>query len=179
MQKKHGPWTILNRTQKFKNDFIEVNADEVIQPDGEPGKYATVEMKAGCCSLPIDDENNVYLVRQFRYAVGEESLEAVCGAMENEKPIDAAKREVSEELGIEAEDWQSLGTAETDTSIVHCPAHLFIARKLKFKEPQREGSETIETVKMSLDEAVKKVLDGEIKHALSCLLILKVKLSNK
>ncbi len=179
MQRKHGPWTILNRTQKFKNDYIEVNADEVIQPDGESGKYATVEMKAGCCSLPIDDEGNVYLVKQFRYAVGEESLEAVCGAMENEKPIDAAKREVKEELGIEAEDWQSLGTAETDTSIVHCPAHLFVARKLKFTEPHRECSETIETVKISFDEAAAKVFSGEIKHALSCLLILKAKLSDK
>ena len=179
MKRKNGSWTILDTTRKYKNEFIEVNEDAVIQPDGEEGKYATVEMKAGCCSLPIDDENNVYLVRQFRYALGAESLEAVCGARENEEPIDAAKREVKEELGIEAEDWQSLGEAETDTSIVHCPAHLFIARKLTFKEPEREGSETIETAKMSLDEAVEKVLNSEIKHALSCLVILKAKLLNE
>ena len=179
MERKNGSWTITSTTQKFKNEFIEVNEDEVIQPDGKNGKYATVEMKAGCCSLPIDADGNVYLVRQFRYALRAESLEAVCGAMENEKPIDAAKREVKEELGIEAADWQSLGTAETDTSIVHCPAHFFVARDLEFKEPEREGTETIKTVKMSLDEAVEKVLSGEIKHALSCLVILKARLLNK
>ncbi len=179
MKRKNGPWKILDTTRKYENEFIEVNEDDVIQPDGKEGKYATVEMKAGCCSLPIDDEGNVYLVNQFRYALGAESLEAVCGAMENEQPIDAAKREVKEELGIEADNWQSLGVAETDTSIVHCPAHFFVARNLKFKEPEREGSETIQTAKMSLDEAVEKVLNGEIKHALSCLVILKAKLLNK
>ena len=179
MERKNGSWTIISTTQKYKNEYIEVNEDAVIQPDGKAGKYATVEMNAGCCSLPIDEEGNVYLVNQFRYALGAESLEAVCGAMENEKPLDAAKREVKEELGIEADDWQDLGMVETDTSIVHCPAHFFVARNLKFKEPEREGSETIETVKISLDEAVEKVLNGEIKHALSCLVILKVKLLNE
>ena len=176
MKKKNGPWTILSTTQKYKNEFIEVNEDAVIQPDGKEGKYATVEMKAGCCSLPVDDEGNVYLIKQFRYALGEESIETICGAIEDEKPIDAAKREVKEELGIEADDWQALGTAETDTSIVHCPAHFFVAKKLKFSKPEREGSEVMKTVKMSLDEAVEKVLSGEIKHALSCVLILKAKM---
>jgi len=143
MKKKNGPWTILSRDRKYKDEFIEVNEDRVIQPDGKEGKYATVEMKPGCCTLPIDDDGNVYLVKQFRYALGVESLEAICGGVEDEKPIDAARREIKEELGIEAEDLQSLGTAETDTSIVHCPAHFFVAKKLNFKEPEREGVEVM------------------------------------
>lgn len=89
------------------------------------------------------------------------------------------KREIKEELGIEADQWINLGAAQTDTSIVNCPAHFFVARKLKFGAPEREGAEVMRTVKISFDEAVEKVLSGEIKHALSCVLILKAKLKAK
>jgi ADP-ribose pyrophosphatase len=133
-------------------------------------------MKEGVSVLPIDDQGNVYLTKQFRYVLGEESLEAPSGAIEGEEPIEAAKREIKEELGIEAEEWLPLGTAETDTSIVRCPAHFFVARKLTFGEPNREGVEVMKTVKLSFDEAVEKALSGEIRHGASCILILRARL---
>jgi ADP-ribose pyrophosphatase len=176
MEKKNGPWTIKQTRRVFKNEFIEVFADEVIQPDGKDGEYATVRMKSGVCTLAIDDEDNVYLTRQFRYALGAESLEVIAGGMDAGEPLENAKREAKEEMGIEAAEWIDLGTAETDTSIVRSQAHFFVARQLKFTKPDREGTEQMETVKINFDEAVEKVLNGEIKHSLSCLLILKAKL---
>jgi 8-oxo-dGTP pyrophosphatase MutT (NUDIX family) len=175
MKKKNGPWTILGSAEKFKNDFIEVVEDDVIQPDGQKGKYATVKMTPGVCVLPVDDDERVYLVRQFRYAVGRESLEVIAGGIEGEEPLEAARREAKEELGIEAEEWIELGAADVETSIVNCPARFFVARKLKIGRPDREGSEEIETVTMNLKEAAEKVLSGEIRHALSALLILKAR----
>jgi 8-oxo-dGTP pyrophosphatase MutT (NUDIX family) len=179
MEKKNGPWTIRGAQRVFKNDFIEVFNDQVTQPDGEDGEYATVRMKPGVLVLAIDDEENVYLTRQFRYALGAESLEAIAGGIDEGSPEENAKREAKEEMGIEADEWISLGAAETDTSIVRCPAHLFVARRLKFTEPEREGTEAMKPAKMKFDEAVEKVLSGEIKHALSCLLILKARLLKK
>ena len=176
MERKNGPWTIKKSESVYRNEFIEVFRDEIVQPDGADGEYATVEIKPGVCALVIDDAENVYLINQFRYALGAESLEVIAGRMESGDPLENAKREVMEELGIEAEEWIDLGTTETDTSIVRLKAHFFVARKLKFTEPQREGTETIKTVKLSFDGAVEKVLSGEIKHALSCVLILKAKL---
>jgi ADP-ribose pyrophosphatase len=179
MEKKNGPWTIKERRQIYKNEFLELFEDKVIQPDGKDGEYATVQMKAGVCTLAIDDEDNVYLTRQFRYALGAESLEVIAGGMEEGSPLENAKREAREEMGIEADEWIDLGTAETDTSIVHSQANFFVARKLKFTEPDREGTEEMKSVKISFDAAVEKVLSGEIKHALSCVLILKAKLKLK
>lgn len=176
MEKKNGPWTIKKSQEIFKNDFIELINEKVVQPDGKDGEYATVKMKPGVCTLAIDGENNAYLTRQFRYAFGAESLEVIAGGIEKGSPLENAKRELKEELGAEADEWIDLGTAETDTSIVSAPAHFFVARKLKFTEPEREGVEVMKNVKMSFDQAVEKVLNGEIKHALSCLLILKAKL---
>ena len=176
MERKNGPWTIKESQSIFKNDFIEVINDKVIQPDGKNGEYAIVEMKPGVCTLAIDDENNVYLTKQFRFALGAESLEVIAGGMDEGNPLENAKREAKEEMGIEAEEWIDLGKVETDTSIVHSPAHFFVARKLKLSKSEREGTEAMQPVKIPFDEAVKKVLNGEIVHALSCFLIMKAKI---
>jgi 8-oxo-dGTP pyrophosphatase MutT (NUDIX family) len=176
MEKKNGPWTIKETRQIYAGEFIEVFEDKVIRPDGEEGRYATVKMKPGVSILAIDDEDNVYLTRQFRYTIGEESLEVIAGGIDEGEPLEAAKREAREEMGIEAEEWIDFGLLYPDTSIVDSPAHLFVARRLKFSKPEREGTEEIKTVKIKFREAVEKVLSGEIRHAPSCLLILRAKL---
>lgn len=177
MEKQHGPWKIKSTEKIYENEFIRVNEDSVIKPDNKPGKYTTVSTKPGAATLLIDDENNVYLTKQFRYAIGKESIEVVAGGIEEgEDPLETAKKEVKEELGIEAEEWTEYGSLNTDTSIIKSPAYLFVARKLKFKESDQEGSEKIKMAKMSLDEAVERVLSTEITHATSCYLILKAHL---
>lgn len=174
MAQKHGPWTIQETTQKYQDSFINVREDKVLQPDGQPGMYATVKMKPGVAILPIGSDARVYLTQQFRYALGKESVEVVSGAIEeNEPPLEAAKREIREEVGIEAAEWIELGCFDIDTSIIDCPVHLFLAKQLTFTTTNREGTETIETVKVPLDVAVQMVMDSVITHAPSCVLILK------
>ena len=173
MGRKNGNWTINNTRKIYENDFFKVFEDEVVQPDGKDSTYATIRFPAGASVLPLDDEGFVYLTKQFRYALERENLEVVSGAIEDEEPLEAARREAKEELGIEAEDWKNFGVIESDTSITNSKAHLFLARKLKFGEPKREGTEQIETVKMKLTEALEKVMSGEITHGQTMVLILK------
>jgi len=183
MTKKYGPWTIKESVYKYEDSFINVRQDQVVRPDGQPATYSTVVMKPGVAILPIDSDRamdagkanpTVYLVKQFRYALGKESLEVVSGGLEeNEPAFEAAQREIEEELGIKANQWSELGVFDIDTSIVYCPVHLFLARQLTFRESHREGTETIETVRISLDAAVQMVMDSKITHAPSCVLILK------
>ena len=174
MTRKNGPWTIENTVQQYQDAFITVTEDQVIRPDGKPGTYGTVSMKPGVAVLPVEADGNVYLVKQFRYVLGQESLEVVTGAMESNEPdLEAAQRELEEEVGILAQDWHSLGKFDIDTSIVHCPVHLFLAKQLSFTEAHREGTETMETCKVPLEQAVKMVMESTITHAPSCVLILK------
>ncbi len=98
MERKNGNWTIKGTEKKFGNDFFKVFEDKVIQPDGKDGNYATIKFVSGVSVLPIDDDDFVYLTKQFRYSAGRETLEVVAGGIENENPLDAAKREVKEEL---------------------------------------------------------------------------------
>jgi 8-oxo-dGTP pyrophosphatase MutT (NUDIX family) len=176
MNLKNGPWTIKQRTKKYQSQLVEVYEDQVIKPSGQAGTYAMVRIAPGVSILAIDEDQNVYLVKEFRYAIGKESIAAVSGAIDDgEDPKIAARRELMEELGIEAEELIDLGIVESMPSIVDSPAFLFLAKNLTFKEQQTEGSEIIELQKMKLDEAIEMVLNGNIRHGTSCVLIFKAK----
>ena len=172
MERKNGNWTIKNTKKLFENDFFAVYEDEVIQPDGKPGTYATAKFIPGVCILPIDEEDYVYLTKQFRYSAGHETLEVVAGAIEEEQPIEAAKRELKEEVGITAGEVIKLGTVQLDNSIIKNEVTFFIARKLSFQKPDRDGSEEMEVVKIKFREAIDKIFSGEINHSLSRALLL-------
>lgn len=174
MERRNGPWTIKSSEAKFKNDFIEVIQDEVIRPDGKPGYYATVKMNRGVCILPVDENMDVIMTRQFRYVLQSESIEAVAGsANENEMPSASAERELKEELGIKAGELISLGVVDMDTSIVNCPVDLFLARQLEFSTPEQEGTESIKPYRISLQDAVDQVMNSRITHAPTCIIIMK------
>ncbi|MBD0369746.1 MAG: NUDIX hydrolase [Pyrinomonadaceae bacterium] len=173
--RENGPWKIKSTTAKYKSELIELYEDEVIKPNGEHGTYSTVRVKAGVSVLPLDEEGFVYLARDFRYAARRECIETVAGAIdEGESRIEAARRELKEELGIEATEFIELGQVDPMTSLVDSPSYLFLARgRLKFKEKELEGGENIRTLKVKLAEAVRMVMQSEITHGASCVLILR------
>lgn len=174
MEKKHGAWTIKSSECWYKDEFVEFWVDDCLRPDGEPGRRATLRMVPGVAVLAVDEEGFVRLVRQFRYAVGRESVEVVQGGVEEgEGAPEAARRELKEELGIVADELTDLGLLDAVTSQVFAPSHLFIARGLKFTEPERESTEHLEPLKLPLDEAVRMVMEGEITQSTTCVLLLK------
>ncbi len=172
----NGPWTIEETAVKYKNPWIEVREDQVIRPDGKPGIFGVVTMKGGVSVLALDDEGYVYLTQEFHYAVEEEIIEVASGAIDgDEKPLETAKRELEEELGIKAEEWTSLGMINPFTTVIKSPSYLFLARKLSFTESKQDPGEIIKLVKVKFEDAVKMVLDGRITHGPSCVVILKAK----
>src|SRR3712207_1482604 len=133
MGKKHGEWTIRSSERLYKDEFVEFWVDECLKPDGEPGRRATLRMLPGVTVLALDSEGFAHLIRKFRYAVGKESVEAVQGAVdEGESEEAAARRELKEELGIEAREVEDLGLVDAVTSQVFSPSRVFLARGLTF-----------------------------------------------
>jgi 8-oxo-dGTP pyrophosphatase MutT (NUDIX family) len=175
--RENGPWKIKSTKAVYESELIELYEDDVIKPNDEPGTYTTVRVKAGVSVLPLDEEGFVYLAGDFRYAVGRETIEVVGGAIdEGEERADAARRELKEELGIEAEDFIEMGQVDPMTSLIDSPSYLYLARgPLRFKGKELEGGENVKTKKMKLSEAVRMVMRSEITHGSSCVLILRTK----
>lgn len=173
----HGPWTIEATSQPYRDPWVRLCRDEVTRPDGKAGSYAVVYLKPGVCVIAVDAQDRVYLTYEFYYGVGRVTLEAVSGGIEaGEDPLPTAKRELAEELGIEAERWTELGWVDPFTANVVSPTRLYLAEQLSLGRAAPEGTEQIECVRIDFDEAVRRVMASQITHAPSCVAILKVAL---
>jgi ADP-ribose pyrophosphatase len=174
---QHGPWSIVQSHAIYADPWISVRKDDVVRPNGQPGTHSVVQLKPGVCVLAMDEDRNVFLTEEFHYGVGRITLEAVSGGIEpGEDALSTAQRELQEEIGIEAEEWTDLGTVDPFTASVVSPTRLYLAEGLRFGDHAQEGTEIIRCVKLSLIEAVQKVINSEITHGPSCVVILKAHL---
>lgn len=127
------PWTTLGSREVYGNPWIRVREDEVLRPDGSPGIYGVVEMSPAVGVVALTDADEVVLVGQWRYTLGEYCWELVeGGAHDDEDVLSAAKRELAEEAGFEATHWEQLGSGRVtmSNSVTDEVATLFLARGL-------------------------------------------------
>lgn len=171
--REHGPWTIRSSREVYRDPWVTLTVDDVTRPDGRPGTHSCVAIQPGVCVIPLDEHDVVHLTEEFRYALGRWSLEGVTGGIDKgEEPLAAARRELREELGIQADEWIRLGTVDPITSMVRAPVTLFLARGLTFGPARPDGTEDIRPVRMRLPEAVRAVSAGRITHAPTCVALL-------
>ncbi len=171
MQK--GPFTITESKQIYKNDWIEVQEDKVIRPDGQEGLFTTVDTGIGVSIVAIDADNTIYLIKEYHYVLKQYGVQTPAGAVDKgETPLQAAQRELLEETGCTAKTWTELGMVNALTSIIRSPVYLFLAQELtKTQEPEAD----IEQIKVPLEKAVEMVMNSEITLGPSCVAILKAK----
>ncbi len=163
--KQKGPWKIKSTKQIYKNHWMEVYEDQVINPANKDGIYGVTKLLDGICVVSIDDQNNLHLVNEFKYVYNGYSIEGVCGGIEdNHTALETVHKELKEELGIEAKDIKKVGVFNTFTSMVKCQMHLFIAKDLKFLEYSHEDTEVIEPITLPLKKAVQIVKENQIHH---------------
>ena len=169
--KPHGPWSIKSSRQVYTDPFIQVRLDQVIRPDGQDGQHVVVHQKPGVCVLPHDGAT-VYLTSEFHYGIGRISLEGVSGGIEpGESTEETALRELQEEMGFRARQWNKLSSIDPFTSITVSPTQLFLASELEPCARELEGTEIIDVVTLPLERALQKVVSGEISHSPTCILI--------
>jgi len=174
---KHGPWTIVQRNEVYRDAWMSVRMDNVLRPDGLPGTYSTVQIKPGVCVIPVADDGTCYLTKEFHYAVGRETIEGISGGIEDGETAEiAASRELEEEVGIVAGKLVRLGVVDPLTSALRSPTQMFLATDLRFTQSNPESIESIERVELPFSKGLEMVIENEITHAPSCVAILKANL---
>ena len=175
MRIKKGPWEVTGTKTVYQNPWLRVREDKVIRPDKKKGIFGVVEMKPGVSVLPIDNNGNVYLTKEYHYAVERITIEAISGGInKRENKLAAARRELKEETGISAKEWIDLGYIDPFTTAIYSPNHMFFARDLSFSQANPEGTENIKVIKVPFKKAVLWVMDSKITHGATAALILKV-----
>lgn len=172
-----NPWTTLSTKSVYSNPWIAVEESQVITPAGKPGIYGKVHFKNTAVGIiPLDEENNTWLVGQYRYTLNEWSWEIPeGGSPENESALESAKRELKEETGIEALQWEEFMKIHTSNSVCDEVGFVFIARDLTIGKPEFESTEAdMKIKKIPFVEAFAMVMKGEITDSLSVSGILKV-----
>jgi 8-oxo-dGTP pyrophosphatase MutT (NUDIX family) len=166
-------WRTVSSKQVYDNPWIAVREDLVTRPDGEPGIYGVVHFKNIAVGILAIEDDHVYLVGQHRYPLDLYSWEIPEGGCpEGEEPLDAARRELKEETGLEAKHWRMLGEAYLSNSVADEYAVWFLATGLVPGEQSPEGTEAIDVRRLPLREAQKMVISGQITDALSLLAIM-------
>jgi ADP-ribose pyrophosphatase len=168
-----NPYRPVGSRPIFDSLRFQVREDRVQFPDGREGPFAVVSVRGGVAVLAIDTEERVYLVREWKYALGRPTIEVVCGGIDDgEAPGQAASRELREEAGVIAETFTPVGFTDPMTTFIRAPVHLFVATGLREVGHEPEPWEIIEPLKIQLAEAVEMVASGEITHTPSALLLL-------
>ena len=149
----------------------------MVRPDGQPGIYGVVHFKNVAVGVLATEGGEVYLVGQYRYALERYSWEIVEGGCpEGEETLDAARRELEEETGLRARDWERMGEAHLSNSVSDELAVWYLATGLEQGECRPEGTERLQVRRVPVEEALRMALSGEITDALSMLALMHLRL---
>ena len=162
----------------FEGKIIKVTLDQAQLPNGSLAAREGVYHPGGVAVLALDEDNTVYLVKQFRYPLQELLLELPAGKLDHGSEEDAllgAQRELSEETGLEAAKWTYLGYTLASPGFCTEALHMYLAQDLTRKGQHLDEDEFLDVVTMPFDQLAGQVMDGTITDGKTVSTTLKVK----
>lgn len=175
---EQNPWKTLDSEVKYDNNWIRVTEHQVINPSGGAGIYGEVHFKNFAIGiLPLDEDNNTWLVGQYRFPLKAYSWEIPEGGGPlHEEPLESARRELLEETGLSAAHWQEIQRMHLSNSVSDELAIIYLATGLIQGIAMPEETEQLVVKKVPFEKACQMVLNGEITDSMSVAAIMKVKL---
>lgn len=158
----------------YDGKIITVTVDTVELPNKNTAKREVVGHPGGVTVLPLTDDERIVMVRQFRYPYMEELLEIPAGKLEyGEDPYEAGIRELREETGAVAQKYINLGIMYPTPGYCAEKIYMYAATDLSFFEQDLDEDEFLNVVKIPFEEALSKVVSGEIRDGKTQIAILK------
>ncbi len=165
----------VNSELIYNGAIFDLRHDEIELPDGGAGIRDYVVHKGASCIVPITDDGSVLTVRQYRYPMKEILTEIPAGKRDSadESPLEAAKRELKEETGAEADEFIFLGEFYPTCAYSTESIYMYMARGLHFGSTNTDDDEFIENGKIPLESLVGEIMNGNIKDGKTQAAVLK------
>jgi ADP-ribose pyrophosphatase len=165
----------VSSSMKQQVDRFGVIIEKVIVPNGEEKNFSYLDFAKGVCILPITADKEIICIKQYRHAIKSWQWELPAGMIDKESdaPLETAKRELEEETGNKAEYWMDLGSFYPSPGSTSEKIYLFAATGLIATEQHLESSEQIELHKLTMEEVLTLIINGEFKHGAGLAAILR------
>jgi ADP-ribose pyrophosphatase len=159
---------VIGEREIFRGRIIRLVNRELEFPDRRRTMFSIVEHPGAVAIVPVFDNGDVILLRQFRPAIGRELYEIPAGTIEKgEKPLQTAKREIVEETGYRGNSWAKIAEFYSAPGFCTELMHVYVAGRLEPASAEGDPDEVIEPLRMGLDKAMGMVRDGKVRDAKS------------
>jgi ADP-ribose pyrophosphatase len=164
----------LSSQNVFDGTVLHITLDEVELPNGEKSKREVVNHQGGVAVAALDDDNNLFFVKQFRYPYKEVVLELPAGKLEKgSTPLENGKRELLEETGAQGYSYISLGQVYPSPGYTSEIIHLYACKVKSEGENRPDDGEFLNVEKIPLNKAVEMVLNNQIPDSKTQIAVLK------
>jgi ADP-ribose pyrophosphatase len=150
----------------YRGKVLKLNIERVKLPNGTVADLEIAHHPGGAVVVAVDADDRVCLLRQFRHAAGGWITELPAGKIDNrEPPLECAQRELAEEAGVKARQWDALGQFFSSPGVLTEVIHVFLARGLSPSDAAPEVHEVFEANWIPLAEAAALAADGKLQDA--------------
>jgi len=159
-------FAVLSTSDVYMGRILGLRVDEVTMPGGGHAGREVVEHLGAVAIVALDEDDHVTLIHQYRHPLGRRIWELPAGLIDKlgEDPVETARRELVEEVGLAAADWSVLVDVAASPGFTDEVVRVFLATDLATVERVMEGEEEADLVarRFPLEDAVRMVLSGEI-----------------
>lgn len=160
--------TAGNKRRIFQGRIVSLELTTVTLPDGECLEMECVRHPGGAAVVALDAAGRVCLLRQYRPVLEAWCWELPAGKIDGgESPLFTAQRELAEEAGVVAQDWQVLGRIVSSPGVFDECIHLYLARRLTPTAVDHERGEVFERHWLPFEEVLRWAADGRLEDAKS------------
>lgn len=159
----------------YDGKIFKIKKDNVILEDNSEAVREFVVHYGGVCVLPLTENNEIIMVKQYRYPLAAATLEVPAGKLNGpaEDHCEAGKRELLEETGAAAEQFEYLGEIYPIPAYTTEIIHMYLARGLSFSDQNLDEDEFLDVVKIPFEKALEMVMNGELKDSKTMIIIMK------